>query len=66
MTLSAKVSKEFRQEAVAALQRTSAGTISRFIQGCFEDLIQKHRTGTRIVEPIELLTDSQRRRLERE
>jgi len=64
--ISVKVSPEFRTRAFAAVQQTSADNFSRFLRHCLEDLVHKIETGERIAEPVQLLSETQRRRLERE
>ena len=64
--ISVKISPEFRARALAAVQRTSADNFSRFLRNCLEDLVHKTETGERIAEPVRLLSETQRRRLERD
>ena len=64
--ISVKVSPEFRARAAAAVSRTSSDNFSRFLRHCLEDLVRKHEAGARIAEPVQLLSETQRRRLEQD
>ena len=66
VNVSAKVTEQTHEDAKKALARTGTKTISRFIQGCLESMIKHHKSGDRIAEPVQLLTESQRRILERQ
>ena len=55
ITVSAKVGRRTHQDALDALTRTGAGTMSRFIQACLANLIAAHQSGERIAEPVELV-----------
>jgi hypothetical protein len=59
-----KVSPEMQTAVRSALARTVTGTISRFVRGCFESLIELNGRGARLAEPIQLLTVEQQRKLE--
>lgn len=64
INVSAKVSERTHAAATDALGRTGTRTMSRFIQGCIDDLIRKYERGVKIEEPIRLMSQEEGRILE--
>lgn len=63
VVISVKVSPEMRDQAMAITQRTGPGTLSRYVRAVLEDLITKVDAGEKIMEPPQLLTVRQWRKL---
>lgn len=66
VVISVKISPEKRDRAGEIIARTGPGTVSRYVRAVVDDLIAKADAGERIAEPPQLLTEKQRRKLERE
>tara|TARA_R110000868_G_scaffold198_7_gene1985 strand:+ start:687 stop:905 length:219 start_codon:yes stop_codon:yes gene_type:complete len=65
VVISVKVSSEMKEAAAKIIARTGPGTLSRYIRAVLTDIIAKHNSGERIAEPPQILTERQRRDLER-
>jgi len=64
VNLGFKVTPETAESGRDIVARTSCETFSRFFRACLDDLIRKADSGEKLAEPIQLLTEAQRRKLE--
>lgn len=66
VNLGFKVTTVTADRARKIVARTSIETLSRFFRACLDELIRKADAGEALAEPLQFLTEKQRRKLERE